>query len=182
MLLYHGTDLDSALDILNHGLDANKLSNLQAGRYLLRLTARVFSAPVGVRKDFMTKRQYTAADLLVETTATFQTNNDVTTHSHHVRFGRSLTRAEQHLFADVLIRFYHTVYFSRQFGTSLVAEPVVEFLSDTEARYTLRQSTLGGAWKDLLFAILANFSHEVAPIYTHDESRVFDPAYARQPA
>lgn len=32
MLLYHGTDLDSALDILNHGLDANKLSNLQAGR------------------------------------------------------------------------------------------------------------------------------------------------------
>lgn len=130
----------------------------------------------------MTKRQYTAADLLVETTATFQTNNDVTTHSHHVRFGRSLTRAEQHLFADVLIGFYHTVYFSRQFGTSLVAEPVVEFLSDTEARYTLRQSTLGGAWKDLLFAILANFSHEVAPIYTHDESRVFDPAYARQPA
>ena len=32
MILYHGTDLDSALDILNHGLDASKLSRLQAGR------------------------------------------------------------------------------------------------------------------------------------------------------
>lgn len=32
MILYHGTDLDSALTILNEGLDAQKLSNLQADR------------------------------------------------------------------------------------------------------------------------------------------------------
>ena len=32
MILYHGTDLDSALNILNHGLDVNELSLLQAGR------------------------------------------------------------------------------------------------------------------------------------------------------
>ena len=32
MLLYHGTDIDSALDILNHGLDAAKLTALQLER------------------------------------------------------------------------------------------------------------------------------------------------------
>ena len=32
-----------------------------------------------------------------------------------------------------------------------------------------------GAWKDLLFAILINFSHEIAPIAKHDESRAFTP-------
>ncbi|MEZ4859727.1 MAG: hypothetical protein R3C14_00390 [Caldilineaceae bacterium] len=130
----------------------------------------------------MAKRQYTAADLQVGNSAQFSTSNGVTTHTHQVRFGRPLTRAEQHLFADVLIGFYHTVYFSRQFGSTLVAEPVVEFVNDTEARYTLRQSSLNGAWKDLLFAILANFSQEVVPITQHDDSRVFDPIYAHQPA
>jgi len=32
MILYHGTDIDSALDILNNGLDATKLTVLQRGR------------------------------------------------------------------------------------------------------------------------------------------------------
>ena len=32
MILYHGTDIDSALDILNHGLDAAKLTALQLDR------------------------------------------------------------------------------------------------------------------------------------------------------
>ncbi|MEZ4859728.1 MAG: hypothetical protein R3C14_00395 [Caldilineaceae bacterium] len=32
MILYHGTDLDSALTILNEGLDAQRLSSLQAQR------------------------------------------------------------------------------------------------------------------------------------------------------
>jgi hypothetical protein len=32
MILYHGTDIDSALDILNHGLDAAKLTALQRER------------------------------------------------------------------------------------------------------------------------------------------------------
>jgi hypothetical protein len=32
MILYHGTDIDSALDILNNGLDATKLTVLQGGR------------------------------------------------------------------------------------------------------------------------------------------------------
>ena len=32
MILYHGTDIDSALDILNHGLDAAKLTALQGDR------------------------------------------------------------------------------------------------------------------------------------------------------
>lgn len=130
----------------------------------------------------MTKRQYTVADLQVGNSAQFDVNHGVTTHTHHVCFGRPLTRTEQHLFVDVLIGFYHTVHFSRQFGSTLVAEPMVEFLNTSEARYTLRQSSLNGTWKDLLFAILANFSHEVAPIAQHDDSQVFDPVYARQPA
>lgn len=130
----------------------------------------------------MTKTKYTATDLQIGTTARFQNDNGITTHTHRIRFGRPLTRAEQHLFSDVLIGFYHTVYFSRQFGDSLVAEPVVEFLNEAEARYTLRQRNLSGSWKDLLFTILANFSHEVAPIQLHDDSRVFDPIYAHQSA
>ena len=32
MILYHGADIDSALDILNHGLDAAKLTALQRDR------------------------------------------------------------------------------------------------------------------------------------------------------
>jgi hypothetical protein len=32
MILYHGTDIDSALNILNNGLDAAKLTTLQSGR------------------------------------------------------------------------------------------------------------------------------------------------------
>jgi hypothetical protein len=32
MILYHGTDVDSALDMLNHGLDATKLLGLQRHR------------------------------------------------------------------------------------------------------------------------------------------------------
>jgi len=32
MILYHGTDVDSALNILNHGLDAAKLTALQLDR------------------------------------------------------------------------------------------------------------------------------------------------------
>jgi len=32
MILYHGTDVDSALDILNHGLDTAKLRTLQLDR------------------------------------------------------------------------------------------------------------------------------------------------------
>lgn len=32
MILYHGTDIDSALDILNTGLDAAKSTTLQSGR------------------------------------------------------------------------------------------------------------------------------------------------------
>ncbi|MBV7334185.1 hypothetical protein KFU94_39320 [Chloroflexi bacterium TSY] len=59
---------------------------------------------------------------------------------------------------------------------------MVEFLSESEARDTLRQTELSGDWKKLLFAILANFSHEVAPIRLHDESRAFDPAYVSQRA
>jgi hypothetical protein len=57
---------------------------------------------------------------------------------------------------------------------------VVEFDAPDRARYTLKQTMMHGAWKDLLFAILANFSHEVAPIVRHDDSQVFAPV--AQPA
>lgn len=130
----------------------------------------------------MSSKQYAAAALQVSHAAQFETTNGITSHTHKIQFGRSLSHAEQHLFADILIGFYYTVHFSRQFGSTLVAEPVVEFLNAAEARYTLRQSSLSGEWKDLLFAILANFSQEVAPIHLHDNSQVFDPAYAVQAA
>lgn len=125
----------------------------------------------------MAKQTYTEADLHTGTRSKVIREGDITSHTHRVVFARSLTRAEQHLFASVLTGFYYTVYFSRQFGNGLVAEPVVEFLRDDEVCYTLRQTSLSGAWKELLFAILANFSYEVAPIRWHDESRSFDPEF-----
>ena len=123
----------------------------------------------------MAKPTTTVADLRMGTTTDVKREDKTVVHTHRVIFTRALTRAEQHLFADVLVGFYYTVHFSQQFGNGLVTEPVVEFISNHEARYTLRQRTLSGSWKDLLFAILANFSREVAPIQWHDDSRAFAP-------
>jgi hypothetical protein len=123
-----------------------------------------------------TKRKYTEADIKVSKIAKFVHEGDVISHTHTVIFGRPLTTAERHLFADVLTGFYYTVYFSQQFEAEFVTEPVVEFDSPTQARYTFRQRALYGSWKDLLFAVLFNFSHEIAPILRHDESAAFDPA------
>lgn len=118
---------------------------------------------------------YTKADLTLGSLATISRDDGVTAHSHIVEFARPLTEAERHLFCDVLRGFYHTVRFSRQFGAGLVAEPLVEFTGLDRARYTLRQTSMQGAWKDLLFAILTNFSYEIAPIARHDESGAFAP-------
>ncbi|MCB9149423.1 MAG: hypothetical protein H6645_00075 [Caldilineaceae bacterium] len=84
-----------------------------------------------------------------------------------------MTEAERYLFSDVLRGFYYTVRFSRQFGTELVSAPLVEFLDSQTVRYTLQQTSMSGQWKELLLAILANFSLDVAPIAKHDESRAF---------
>jgi hypothetical protein len=123
----------------------------------------------------MSERIFSEADLEIGSMSEITKEQDVFTHTHTVVFGRPLTQAERHLFASVLTGFYYTVHFSRQFGDGLVAEPVVDFDAPNRARYTLKQTTLSGPWKDLLLAILANFSHEVAPIIRHDESRAFDP-------
>jgi len=103
-------------------------------------------------------------------------NGEITTHTHSVVFARLLTEEEKHLFTRMIQGFYYTVRFSRQFGDNLLAEPVIEFTQPDEARYTLRQRGMSGPWKDLLFAMLANFSHEIVGIREHDGSRVFDPA------
>ena len=103
-------------------------------------------------------------------------NGDITVHTHTVVFARPLTERERHLFTQMIQGFYYTVHFSQQFGDDLVAEPVVEFTRPDEARYTLRQRGMSGSWKDLLLAMLANFSHEIVGIREHDGSRVFDPA------
>ena len=186
MILYHGTDIDSALDILNHGLDAGKLTALQRERPAQLghgwyaafevLNAHATFRPYAGRSRPMAKPTYTDADVRLGATTEVKREGKTMVHTHRVLFARPLTRAEQHLFADVLLGFYYTVHFSQQFGNGLVAEPVVEFINAHEARYTLRQRALSGPWKDLLFAVLANFSHEVAPIQWHDESRAFDPA------
>ena len=103
-------------------------------------------------------------------------NGEVTTHTHTIVFARPLVGEEKHLFVRMIQGFYYAVRFSRQFGDDLVAEPVIEFTRPDEARYTLRQRGMGGPWKDLLFAMLANFSYEIVGIREHDGSRVFDQA------
>ena len=103
----------------------------------------------------MTQKQiYTKADLQINNSAKFiQTNNGIS-HTHTVVFSRPLSTAERHLFVDVLMGFYYTAYFSKQFEVEFLAEPLVEFDSSEQARYTLRQKDLSGsAWKNLLLAI-----------------------------
>jgi hypothetical protein len=124
----------------------------------------------------MPKRpEYTKADLKIGSGARVQRDQKTVVHTHEIRFGRPLTAAERNLFSSVLLGFYHTVHFSQQFGDGLVSEPVVEFITPDRVRYTLRQTSLSGPWKELLFTILANFSHEIVPILSHDDSHVFAP-------
>ena len=84
-------------------------------------------------------------------------NGEITTHTHTIVFAHPLSEREEFLFTRMIQGFYYTVHFSRQFGDGLVAEPVIEFTRPDEARYTLRQRRMSGAWKDLLLAMLANF-------------------------
>lgn len=123
----------------------------------------------------MGKKEYSKEDLMLGKIARSKIENGIVTHSHIVEFGRPLTEAERHLFSDVLRGFYYTVRFSRQFGTEIVAAPLVEFLDAQTVRYTLRQTSMSGQWKELLLAIFANFSLDVAPISKHDESGAFVP-------
>jgi len=118
---------------------------------------------------------YTIDDLTIRV-GERDVTGEVTTHTHTVVFARPLTKDEKHLFTRMIQGFYYTVRFSRQFGNDLVAEPMIEFTQPDEARYTLRQRRMSGLWKDLLFTMLANFSHEVVGVRQHDGSRVFDPA------
>jgi len=118
---------------------------------------------------------YTTDDLTIRS-GKRHINGDITVHTHTVVFARPLTERERHLFTQMIQGFCHTVHFSRQLGDDLVAEPVIEFTRPDEARYTLRQRGTSGPWKDLLLAMLANFSHEIVGSREHDGSRVFDPA------
>ena len=123
------------------------------------------------------KRIYSEADLQVNRTAKYVRNDDSITHTHTVTFGRALTTAERHLFVDVLMGFYYTAYFSKQFEVEFLAEPLVEFDSADQAYYTFRQKSLGGSvWKNLLLAIFAKFSEEVVPIVRYDGHPLFDPS------
>jgi len=121
------------------------------------------------------KKQFTLDDLKLGTKATTIVQDGTIAHSHLVEFERPLTIAERCLFSDILQGFYYTVRFSRQFGTDLLREPQVEFISSQTVRYTLYQTSMSGAWKELLLAILTNFSLEIVPIAKHDESRAFMP-------
>lgn len=126
--------------------------------------------------------RYTKSDLMLGKLSAFDREGEIVVHTHTVEFVRPLTEAERYLFRDVLRGFYHTVRFSRQFGTDLIAEPLVEFVTQTQARYTLRQTGLQGDWKELLLAILTNFSREIAPIARHDDSQPFAVAGMVEPA
>jgi len=123
---------------------------------------------------------YTLADLEIRATERQIEGEQVIAHTHTVIFSRPLTVPEQQRFARLMLSFYDAVHFSSYFGDNLLAEPEVVFTAPDQARYTLHQRGVSGPWKDLLFAMLAAFSHEVVAIAQHDGSRAFDPA--REPA
>jgi hypothetical protein len=121
------------------------------------------------------KQSYTLADLTVRPTHRQQRDGESIAHTHMVEFVRALTAEEQQRFRRLLVSFYDVVHFSQRYGNGLYAEPTVRFPTPTTAAYTLYQQGASGAWKDLLFAMLATFSHEVVGIATHDGNPVFAP-------
>ncbi|MBI3361300.1 MAG: hypothetical protein HY023_09335 [Chloroflexi bacterium] len=123
------------------------------------------------------RRKYAAADLDVRSAIRQVEEDGVTTHTHVVIFARPLLPAERDLFSRMVVGFYYAVHFSGLFGNNLVTEPTIEFPEPARARYTLRQRGVSGPWKDLLFAMLANFSRNIVAILRHDDSRAFDPAH-----
>ncbi len=129
--------------------------------------------PIGRRS---LAQQYAYNDLEIRSTERQTEGDQVISHTHTVIFSRPLTAQEQQRFARLMLSFYDVVHFSRYFGDNLLAEPEVTFTAPDQARYTLHQRGVSGPWKDLLFALLATFSHEVVGIAQHDGSRAFDPA------
>lgn len=119
------------------------------------------------------KEQYTLDDLTIRPTNRQLKNGQSIAHTHEVEFARPLTREEQLKFKRLIISFYDCVYFSRHFGNGLWAEPLVVFPTRHLTYYTLYQKNTAGSWKELLFAMLATFSYEVAEIALHDGNSVF---------
>lgn len=121
------------------------------------------------------KPMYTLADLTVRPTNRQVRNGESVAHTHLVEFVRALTPQEQQQFSRLLVSFYDVVHFSRRYGNGLYAEPQITFTMPASASYTLYQQGASGAWKDLLFAMLATFSYEVVGIATHDNNPLFAP-------
>jgi hypothetical protein len=67
-------------------------------------------------KFMSAKRVYSKNDLQIGSAGQVAYDQGIFTQTHTVVFGRPLTQAERHLFMAVLTGFYHTVYFSHQFG------------------------------------------------------------------
>ena len=121
------------------------------------------------------KKKYTVEDLAIRPTTRQIKDGQSIAHTHCVAFVRALTSQEQQLFSRLIVSFYDVVHFSRLFGNGLRSEPDITFYSPSVANYTLYQNGSSGPWKDLLFSILATFSHEVVGIATHDDNPVFAP-------
>ncbi len=126
------------------------------------------------------KQQYTVNDLTVRPTNRQLKEGQSVAHTHVVEFVRALTPKEQQQFSRLIVSFYDVVHFSRQYGNGLYAEPKVTFSTPTTVQYTLYQQGSSGAWKDLLFAMLGTFSHEVVGMATHDGNPVFAPVAEHQ--
>lgn len=121
------------------------------------------------------KQQYTMNDLTIRKTSRLVKDGQSVAHTHVVEFVRAPDPQEQERFRRLLISFYDVVHFSRQYGNGLYAEPKIIFETPTTVQYTLYQQGSSGPWKDLLFAMLGAFSHEVVGIALHDGNPVFAP-------
>ena len=119
------------------------------------------------------KQKYKLNDLTIRPTNRQRQAGQSIAHTHSVEFERSLTQPEQQQFKRLIVSFYDVVHFSRHYGNGLRAEPEISFSSSSMASYTLYQQGSSGPWKDLLFAMLATFSLEIAGIANHDGNPVF---------
>jgi hypothetical protein len=123
----------------------------------------------------MMKQIYTKDDLTIRKTNRQVKDGQSVAHTHLVEFVRALNAQERERFARLIVSFYDVVHFSRQYGNGLYAEPHIIFDTPATAHYTLYQQGSSGPWKDLLFAMLGAFSHEVVGIAGHDGNPLFAP-------
>ncbi|PSF29445.1 hypothetical protein C7H19_24305 [Aphanothece hegewaldii CCALA 016] len=113
------------------------------------------------------KQQYSLNDLTIRPTHQQKNDEGMTEHTHKIIFKHPLNLEEKQQFIQLIKSIQQLI------APSQLEREQVIFTTDNQVDYQLKQPSLSGEWKNLLFAKLAVFSTEVSEILEHDGNRVF---------